>query len=220
MLLYKFRAISGSSFRFSQDIFVNRQLFLPTADSLNDPNEGVAVIEVQNQYRAWGNQLEERNRRSNVRVCALTEQHRSSVVWAHYADEHRGICLELDTDELDTTKGLLQPVQYSDSVPVLGHNSGTDPRTAFLNKTTEWAYEREWRYVSAEPSSVLPLSESTIRRVLLGARFPKSDLSCLEFWLSTYAPKRTVPVVPMNFASTEYSLYEESEMHDKVGRIG
>jgi hypothetical protein len=126
----------------------------------------------------------------------------------------------LDADEIDTSEGLLRPVKYSDTVPVLGHNSGADARTAFLNKTREWAYEREWRYVTANPSAFLPLTEAAITRVLLGARFSESDMSWIEFWLSTYSPGRAVPVVPMRFASTEYSLYEESEMHDKIGRIG
>ena len=73
MLLYKFRAISGESFRFSQDIFVNKRLFVQTAAALNDPNEGVAIIDIENQYRTWGNQLNESNRRQQTRICALRE---------------------------------------------------------------------------------------------------------------------------------------------------
>ena len=220
MLLYKFRAMSGISFRYTQDIFINRRLFLPTADILNDPNEGVAIIDIQNQYRAWGNQLEERNRRQRIRICAFTEIHKNSVVWSHYADEHRGICIEFDTDHIDIRNNLLKPVTYSNAVPTLKHSSWADEREAFFNKTEEWAYEREWRYIVKEASPFLKFDENAIKRVLLGARFPDDDLDCLRFWLSNYTPKRAIPIVKMKFASTDYSLYEEGEMQNKISRIG
>jgi len=219
VLLYKFRSVSGKAFRFTQDIFVNRRLYVPTAKVLNDPNEGVATIDIKNQYWAWGNQLEERNRQNNIRLCAMTQEYRSPVVWAHYADEYRGICLELDTDEIDTSDGILKPVTYSNVVPVIGHNTGADVREAFLNKTKEWAYEKEWRYISTDASPFLSLTENTIRRVLLGARFESVDLSWVEFWLTNYTSARSVPIVKMKFASTDYALYEESEMLNRIARI-
>jgi len=220
MLLYKFRAISGESFRFTQDIFINRRLYLPTAMQLNDPNEGVAVVDIQNAYRAWGNQLEERNRRNSTRICSLTEQYRSSVVWAHYADQHKGICIEIDSAEINTGCGILMPVQYTKNVPILGHNTADDVRRAFLNKTNEWGYEQEWRYVTSEQPPSLLFTESAITRVMLGARFNSSDIPVIEYWLRQYAPTRSIPIVAMKFASTDYSLYEEGEMQGKIERIG
>ncbi len=220
MFLYKFRSVSGEAFRYSQDIFVNRRLYVPTAKVLNDPNEGVATINIQNQYAAWGNQLEERNRQSQTRLCAMTQDYRSPVVWAHYADEHRGICLELDTDEIDTSDGILKPVTYSNTVPVLGHNTGAHVREAFLNKTEEWAYENEWRYITTNASPFLSLTENAVQRVLLGARFDSADLAWVKFWIANYTSARSVPIIQMKFASTDYALYEESEMQNRTARIG
>ena len=71
MLLYKYRSLTDSTFRYTQDIFLNSRLFLPQAQSLNDPNEGVAVIDVQNEYRTWANMLFLRNRQSDVRLCSF-----------------------------------------------------------------------------------------------------------------------------------------------------
>jgi hypothetical protein len=220
MLLYKFRSISGISFRYTQDVFVNSRLFLPTANILNDPNEGVAIVDIQNQYCGWGNYIEERNRRQRIRVCAFTETHRNPVVWSHYADEHRGICIEFDTDHIDIRNNLLDAVIYSNTVPTLKPNSWADERLSFLNKTKEWAYEKEWRYIVKEDSSFLTFNDSAIKRLLLGTRFQDDDLEWVDFWLSHYTQKRSVPVVKMKFASTDYSLYEESEMRDKTERLG
>ena len=219
MLLYKFRSVSGEAFRFSQDIFVNRRLYVPTAKLLNDPNEGVAIIDIQNQYKLWGNQLAERNRKNSFGICAMSEGYRSPVLWSHYADEHRGICLEIDVAEIDTSNGILRAVSYSNNVPIFDHNSGTDIREAFLNKTEEWAYEKEWRFITSAYNPFLKLTEKAIKRVLLGARFDKSNLSWLEFWLKNYTSARSVPIVKMKFASTDYALYEENEMQNRTERI-
>lgn len=219
MLLYKYRTISGASYRYTQDIFVNRRLYLPTANILNDPNEGVATIDIQNEYRGWGNQLEDRNRRQSIRICSFTETHKNPVVWSHYADEHRGICIEFDTDHIDIRNNLLRPVNYSNTVPILEHKSWKDDRIAFFNKTEEWAYEKEWRYIAKENLPFLAFNGNAIKRILLGARFSDTDLECIQFWLSNYKPSLTVPVVKMKFAATDYSLYEESEMKNKITRI-
>lgn len=220
MLLYKFRSVSGEAFRYSQDIFVNRRLYVPTARELNDPNEGIAIIDIKNQYRVWGNQLEERNRRHETRLCAMTQDCRSPVLWAHYANDHRGICLELDTDTIDTSDGVLKPVFYSNRVPALDHDPRADGRWAFLNKTEEWAYEKEWRYISKNSSPFLGLTEMSIRRVLLGARFNSSDRDWVKFWIANYTTARSVPIIQMMFASTDYTLYEEGEMKNRIVRLG
>jgi hypothetical protein len=220
MLLYKYRSLSGESFKYTRDIFVNRRLYLPLASSLNDPNEGVVTVDINNYYRAWGNQLFERNRRNNIRLCAFSAAYRSSVLWAHYASEHKGICIEINTDELQIGDGILRKVLYSNKVPIIPHNSTFDEREAFLNKTPEWAYEQEWRYICNAKSSSLDLGVDAITRVLVGARFHEGDINWLQLWLSNYTQTRQIPIIKMSFASTDYSLYEESEMQGKVGRVG
>lgn len=220
MILYKYRSVSGQAFRYTQDIFINRRLFLPSASKLNDPNEGISNLNIQNQYWAWGNQLEERNRQQSVKLCAFTEMHKNPVVWSHYADEHRGICIELDSNNIDLSSGLLGRVNYSNVVPILEHNSGADKRVAFLNKTDEWAYEKEWRFIADNSNPYLPFNDSAIKRVFLGARFAKEDLSWVTFWISNYSPSKKIPIIKMKFATADYMLYEEGEMGDKIARIG
>ena len=110
MFLYKFRSISNDSFRFTQDIFINKRLYLPNSSILNDPNEGMALIDVKINYKIWGNQLE-RNRKNRIKVCAFSSTHINSVVWSHYADEHKGICIELDSNELDLDNWIVKPSQ-------------------------------------------------------------------------------------------------------------
>jgi hypothetical protein len=214
MKLYKYRSISGNAFRFTQDIFINKRLFVPQVRLLNDPNEGIVIIDIQNEYRAWGNALEERNRQNSVGLCAFSENHRNSVMWSHYSDEHHGISIEFESNHFDLGEGLLQKVNYSNQVSLVPHNGFNDVRKAFLNKTADWAYEKEWRYIN-KPNSSLYFNELAIERVLVGTRIDKSDISWIKFWLEYYNPTKTIPIVQMQLVSTEYELFEETETKGK-----
>lgn len=108
MLLYKYRDISGDGFINTQDIFVNQRLYLPELKSLNDPNESIAEIQINNPLKEYGNMLEERNRKNVTRIFSLSETQRSSLMWAHYAASHTGICIAFDFSDWVNTDSIMR----------------------------------------------------------------------------------------------------------------
>ena len=42
--LYKYRSLSGDSFKYTMDILLNNRIYMPSRKSLNDPFEGVQNI--------------------------------------------------------------------------------------------------------------------------------------------------------------------------------
>lgn len=94
--------------------------------------------------------------RKTIGALCMTRNSAHPLMWAHYADEHRGLVVEFDsiapcfnrkrsvTDEL----GSFRPVSYSDVRPILDSNSADDwfVRLA-LSKGSEWAYEDEVRFL-------------------------------------------------------------------------
>lgn len=130
-----------------------------------------------------------REQLAEVGIFSLSEVADHPLMWAHYAEQHRGLCIGFEvTDEsvLADSERFLR-VTYSDSIPKMGDGflqqltfsldedgrprSGTQiafsdqaMRAAVSTKSSDWAYEREWRYV--EPCSGLrpwpgPLVELT-----------------------------------------------------------
>lgn len=96
----------------------------------------------------------------NAQICSLTTNPDSLLMWGHYADQHKGFCIEYKTDGVDPIHDLrlrlLYPVRYSneltDSSFIFEQTSGVvmnnlAPQRALLNKSSEWAYEKEWRVV-------------------------------------------------------------------------
>ncbi|SMX33487.1 DUF2971 domain-containing protein [Octadecabacter ascidiaceicola] len=103
----------------------------------------------------------------HTRVACFSEAESSIPMWAHYTDNHRGICLKyrLDWAQNDLPeKADIFPlkVQYVDERPILtteewnnfsdrsdyetGNFGNSDILSKIcLHKSEEWSYEREWR---------------------------------------------------------------------------
>lgn len=94
-------------------------------------------------------------------ILSLGETPDVLLMWAHYADCHRGFVVEFDADHAffhqglpDSHLGTVQPVRYSNERP--GFSLGAEPMpggvahylsSVLLTKSPEWSYEREWRMV-------------------------------------------------------------------------
>jgi len=94
-------------------------------------------------------------------------------MWSHYADEHRGVCIEYDTRDRQCPN--LQSVSYQAPRAVKvsdlwGWKILDDPaakervmQTYFYSKSSEWKYEREWRDVrGASGATFLPFRMTAI----------------------------------------------------------
>jgi hypothetical protein len=74
-------------------------------------------------------------------------------MWAHYADSHRGICLEFSTRNATFSTAL--QVSYSKDYPILDVTS-SDDLLPLIGKSASWAYEEEYRLVSQEQATATP----------------------------------------------------------------
>ncbi|WP_018151177.1 DUF2971 domain-containing protein [Leeia oryzae] len=94
-----------------------------------------------------------KQRISQFGVTCLTRQLSNRLMWAHYATQGQGYCLEY---ELDTTIAvpdiLFTPVQYSSAIPHYCISEAMFTPHQFLprvmaTKHADWAYENEYRLV-------------------------------------------------------------------------
>ncbi len=70
------------------------------------------------------------------------------LMWAHYADKHRGLCFEFDGSDNCLFFGEAQPVEYEDYTPIpLGEDKNRQMSRVILTKAKHWCYEREYRIV-------------------------------------------------------------------------
>jgi hypothetical protein len=74
------------------------------------------------------------------------------LMWAHYADHHRGVCLVFNVRTNDICSAT--QVNYSTDYPRYSLSDDTD-LSPFYSKSADWAYEEEYRLVAQEESEAL-----------------------------------------------------------------
>ncbi len=78
-------------------------------------------------------------------IYCLSDRPDVHLMWAHYADRHRGLCLGFLRDTPVISEA--SPVTYAKKLKTLriGTPDEKAARDAFLTKSEVWRHEREWR---------------------------------------------------------------------------
>lgn len=91
--------------------------------------------------------------KQNVLVsCFFEGDNQNSLMWAHYANNHKGFCVEYELEESDPEIFNFNKVNYVSLLPeiyateLLFNPLETVARVVY-SKSIEWSYEKEWRYV-------------------------------------------------------------------------
>ena len=114
-------------------------------------NEIVSLID-GNLFNSTMKKTFDESLNKSLGILSLTTKHDNLLMWSHYANEHKGLVLEFDTNHdffkntIDTKNFLnrLYKVSYSEERP---HEflSNYNEELMFLTKSKEWTYEDEYR---------------------------------------------------------------------------
>ncbi|MDP2228719.1 MAG: DUF2971 domain-containing protein [Moraxellaceae bacterium] len=116
----------------------------------------------------------------NLGICSFSATSTHLLMWSHYANHHRGFCVEYDCRAGTKLRKLAYKVKYEDTVPSLTAADFAPPEnegavdTLWLTKAKCWAYEEEWRVMTNEGNKA-HRAPSRILSVIFGARMPESD---------------------------------------------
>lgn len=154
-----------------------------------------------------------------VKICSFCESNASILMWAHYAKNHTGFCIEYDfktlgVDHLSTK--LLYPVQYSEYMHdhaehmLIEDQERGNPLSIVLpaiTKSQDWSYEREWRLVYS--NNFLATSRAilvpTPVRVYAGVRIDDENFVKLQRICDLIG----VPLVKMKMSRNAFKIVPE-----------
>ena len=166
-----------------------------------DPNEQIVInlglFKMQNAFSETSS------------VFCMTEKPDNLLMWSHYADSHKGICIGFNiADETDFLSHA-HPVSYSSKYPFFDPVAEKDGQIVmekcFLTKAKDWEYEAEWRVVFYKmPSGTSPIKPSNLISVILGARASIDSKQLVRRWLSTRNDK--LKISEASFVSGEFAL--------------
>lgn len=151
--LYKFSPLRES-------FFYNRLVRLTQKSELNDPYEFHPSSSDIAEYRSiipsdvnLSNSRIIASHMNGMGVMSFTESVDNLLMWSHYGDEHRGMAVEFDPRSL-FFREMLKPVTYSIKRYV-GPSISLDKvqpsirSNLFLEKSSQWAAEKEWRIIDS-----------------------------------------------------------------------
>lgn len=167
--LYKYK--SNNNLEYIFDIVKNKRLFMSNRDILNDPLEGICNMnfgfagcsyylntpKLHPQYDESVNQY---------RILSLSEDCKNIPMWAHYANNFDGVCIEIRSDK--NLKGAHQVDYKGEVVDAMKYDTMDECALLSLGKKApEWHYEKEWRVI-LKNEQYLNLDRDEITRVFIG----------------------------------------------------
>ena len=152
-------------------------------------------------------------------IGCLCTDFKNRLMWSHYADSHKGFCVEFDFsgDDKSAFFNLPFPIYYTDARPLIPWkaafdnsqqnitDASVDLMLAVLTKDKAWEYENEWRIlISASEKPNLKMPKITC--IYLGAAIEeKNRLKIIKI-----AQEQSIPVKQMKVDRGEYGLHAEN----------
>lgn len=118
----------------------------------------------------------------------------NTLMWAHYAQEHRGFCIEyqfspkeyMRNDIKGCTASRLFRIRYASESSIINVDDSRTTDLAFLTKSSDWKYENEVRLLQYKPANGALRqqyslnSDTKITAIYFGVRCPDSTISIIR----------------------------------------
>lgn len=208
MKLYKYRPLG----KYTENMLINAEIYLSQPKDFNDPFDSRSNTIYQGSYDNWVKYLknnglsdDEANKLALAMgdrtikideldsraidkelnaICCFSEINDSILMWSHYANSHKGICIEYTTVEDSTGIAIplddslsqiddpvlnrflvLKNVIYQNDMPST-YNRLKDDYSKLIQfirtKHSNWCYEKEWRIIFVH--TLLKLNPIKIKR--------------------------------------------------------
>ena len=130
-----------------------------------------------------------------TRVFSMSKRWNNMSMWAKYADNHQGYCLEFANTGMFTDA---REVEYGDVIELdlTVPTAAKDAALLFFRKTTDWSNEEEVRIVGptfAQPS--VSFDPASLMRIMLGKNMKPEHRRQIRAWAAVRSPALLVTEV-------------------------
>lgn len=167
MKLYKYKSLKN--FEHVADIICNNRFYAAQYYELNDPMEGLYDCKPGTK-KEYLDAIKEGKKR--LRICSFSKNSTNTLLWAHYADSFKGICIEVEIGDNPQDFEVKETVYMS--TRLLFHNQASRlisvlPELILTQKAEDWSVEKEVRLLT---SKQYLKDDIKITRILLGVSMP------------------------------------------------
>jgi len=143
-------------------------------------------------------------------IYCLAEVPDDILMWSHYSNSHRGLCLQFNASKESSIIWEAFKVTYQNNYPdvnVMDIGNTKEFFNLVATKSNHWAYEKERRVVKTEDeggSQIYTFDPELLTGVILGAKISDDDEKTIRSWVDKRSTNVKVFKAKMN--STGYSL--------------
>lgn len=132
------------------------------------------------------------------RVYCLSSNPCSTLMWSHYADGHKGICLEFCCNNNELFPDAFK-IMYEEKYPLLDFTDRSLERqlVPFITKSSVWGYEDEYRLIAMEEpyaddgvlktkENFLEIPEGSLKSVIIGCNLEEENKRKVENIIREY----------------------------------
>lgn len=113
-------------------------------------------------------------------ILCMTVRNDNLLMWAHYSNNHQGVCLRFDISKDLLTFCFPKRVYYSDDYPRLNYlrsylDNELNTHIAIWHKSSDWAYEEEYRVVMPNYTGLVSFQKEALTGIIFGCQCTEED---------------------------------------------
>ena len=124
----------------------------------------------------------------NIRIACFSTSPLNVLMYSHYTDKHKGICIEYDFSDFDTENTSLLEVKYKEELKIdseisqimMKSDNDINEEISFLDlfrtKHLNWEYEKEYRVMTYDVDKIY----RPIKAIYLGKDISDSDIELIK----------------------------------------
>lgn len=197
MLVYKYRSGTENDLKALE----NNQYWSSSIEQLNDPCEAITDTKRVKKFLNYiglkvgaktnedfdlinDNTDEVLSMDNKMGIYSLSKTPLDKLLWAHYANSHKGFCIEYDLDILLKNDGKNHiysfPVSYSKKPPNIGfldiirNKQNNFIKKFAFHKSKRWEYEQEHRIVTSK-KGLNSYDHKALKSIYFGLKISESD---------------------------------------------
>lgn len=125
-----------------------------------------------------------------IGVVCYSETNSNILMWSHYADSHKGLCFEFDSDKrpIKQWKNFkFHPIMYSNErkIDILTEGYVESFFKLLTTKSLDWNYEKEHRLITMKGSGYQPSQIDSIQSIILGSNFQNNKKEFLDSFIES-----------------------------------
>lgn len=144
---------------------------------------------------------------SQVGIFCMSKNNNNLLMWAHYANQHEGLCLKFDLLKDLSTFSSLHKVVYS--TEFLNFNFITSPTRVndiLVHKSVDWMYEEEFRVLKLKCAGhILPVNPESLVEITFGSRMSIENKNIIKEIIANN-PKYSVKYMVAGLHPQDYKV--------------